>query len=133
MGSGAMIGRPAPKVYPSDIPLEFLGRGEFIAEIDSDAADANESPKHVVREEKRVNAAARLHVKMAPGGGRASASGPCHDAGVQGSSNRRRKVQLLAESTVVDLLKQFLFPDDSQKPPKSELRLRQTPVSGHRS
>jgi len=54
-----------------DIPLEFLGRGEFIAEIYSDAADANENPKHVVREEKRVNAATLLHVKMASGGGQA--------------------------------------------------------------
>jgi len=36
-----------------------------------------------------------------------------------------RAIQLLAESTVVDLLNQFLFPDFSQKPPKSELWLRQ--------
>jgi len=54
-----------------DLPLEFLGRGEFIAEIYSDAPDADENPKHAVREEKRVNAATLLHVKMASGGGQA--------------------------------------------------------------
>jgi alpha-glucosidase len=54
-----------------DIPLEFLGRGEFVAEIWSDAADAAEHPTHTSREEKRVNAATLLHVKMAPGGGQA--------------------------------------------------------------
>jgi len=54
-----------------DIPLEFLGRSDFIAEIYSDAPDAAENPKHAVREEKRVNASTLLHVKMAPGGGQA--------------------------------------------------------------
>lgn len=54
-----------------DIPLEFLGRGEFVAEIYADAADANENPKHATREEKRVNASTLLHVKMAQGGGQA--------------------------------------------------------------
>jgi alpha-glucosidase len=54
-----------------DLPLEFLGRGEFVAEIWSDAADAGENPKHTVHEEKRVNASGVLHVKMAPGGGNA--------------------------------------------------------------
>jgi alpha-glucosidase len=54
-----------------DLPLEFLGRGDFVAEIYSDASDAAENPKHAVREEKRVTAAAVLKVKMAPGGGQA--------------------------------------------------------------
>ena len=54
-----------------DLPLEFLGRGDFVAEIYSDAPDAAENPKHAVREEKRVNATAVLKVKMAPGGGQA--------------------------------------------------------------
>jgi alpha-glucosidase len=54
-----------------DVPLEFLGRGEFVAEIYSDAPDAARNPKHAVREEKRVNAATVLRVKMAPGGGQA--------------------------------------------------------------
>ena len=55
----------------ANIPLEFLGRGEFIAEIYADAPDANENPKHATREEKRVNASTLLHVKMAAGGGQA--------------------------------------------------------------
>ncbi|HTX38207.1 MAG TPA: glycoside hydrolase family 97 protein [Bryobacteraceae bacterium] len=54
-----------------DLPLEFLGHGDFIAEIYSDAPDAADNPKHTVREEKRVNASTLLHVKMAPGGGQA--------------------------------------------------------------
>ena len=53
------------------MPLEFLGSGEFIAEIYSDAPDAAENPKHTTIEKKRVNAATVLHVKMAPGGGQA--------------------------------------------------------------
>jgi len=54
-----------------EIPLEFLGKGDFIAEIYADAADADANPKHTVREEKRVNAGTVLRVKMAPGGGQA--------------------------------------------------------------
>ena len=54
-----------------DIPLEFLGKGEYIAEIYSDAPDASTSPKHATKEEKRVTAGTVLHVKMAPAGGQA--------------------------------------------------------------
>ena len=54
-----------------DVPLEFLGHGEYVAEIYSDAPDAAENPQHTVKEERRVNAATVLHVKMAPGGGQA--------------------------------------------------------------
>jgi alpha-glucosidase len=54
-----------------DVPLEFLGRGNYIAEIYSDAPDAEGNPKHTVREEKRVTAGTVLRVKMAPGGGQA--------------------------------------------------------------
>ena len=54
-----------------DVPLEFLGHGEYTAEIYSDAPDAAENPKHTLKEERRVNAATVLHVKMAPGGGQA--------------------------------------------------------------
>jgi alpha-glucosidase len=54
-----------------EVPLEFLGRGDFIAEIYSDAADANVNPTHITSEEKRVTAATVLHVKMANGGGQA--------------------------------------------------------------
>ena len=59
------------KAREIDLPLEFLGRGNFVAEIYSDGADAAENPKHVERESKNVNGATLLHVKMAPGGGQA--------------------------------------------------------------
>lgn len=54
-----------------EIPLDFLGSGEFVAEIYSDAPDAGEYPKHTSIEERRVNSSTRLKVKMAPGGGQA--------------------------------------------------------------
>lgn len=54
-----------------DLPLEFLGRGDFIAQIYADAPDANVNPKHATIEEKRVNASTLLRIKMAPGGGQA--------------------------------------------------------------
>jgi len=54
-----------------ELPLEFLGRGEFIAQIYSDAPDANENPKHTTLEEKRVSSATVLRVKMVSGGGQA--------------------------------------------------------------
>ncbi len=54
-----------------DLPLEFLGRGDFIAQIYADAPDADVNPRHTTIEERRVNAATLLHVKMAPGGGQA--------------------------------------------------------------
>ena len=54
-----------------DVPMEFLGRGDFMAEIYTDASDATVNPTHVTREEKRVNAATLLHLKLAPGGGAA--------------------------------------------------------------
>ncbi len=50
-----------------DIPLEFLGKGEYLAEIYSDGA----GPKQTTKEEKAVNASTVLHVKMAPAGGQA--------------------------------------------------------------
>jgi alpha-glucosidase len=54
-----------------DVPLEFLGKGEFVAEIYSDAPDAASNPRHTVKEEKRVNSATTLHVNLVPGGGQA--------------------------------------------------------------
>jgi alpha-glucosidase len=54
-----------------DIPLEFLGPGEFLAEMYSDAPDSEANPKHTVREERRVSASTTLHVKMVSGGGQA--------------------------------------------------------------
>lgn len=52
-----------------NIPLEFLGSGEYIAEIYSDAADADMNPKHTVIEQRRVKAGDLLKMKLAPGGG----------------------------------------------------------------
>jgi alpha-glucosidase len=54
-----------------DVPLAFLGQGEYVAEIYSDAPDAAQNPKHTVRDEVKVNGSMLLHVKMAPGGGQA--------------------------------------------------------------
>jgi alpha-glucosidase len=54
-----------------DIPLEFLGKGDYIAEIYSDAPAAASAPKHATKEEKRLTAATVLHVKMVPAGGQA--------------------------------------------------------------
>jgi len=65
---GSMTGSRANEL---EIGLEFLGRGEYMAQIYSDELDADKSPKHTVYEEKRVNASMLLHVKMVPGGGQA--------------------------------------------------------------
>jgi len=61
---GSITGSRAREV---DLPLEFLGRGEFVAEIYSDGS----GPSETVREEKRVSAGTLLHVKMAASGGQA--------------------------------------------------------------
>jgi alpha-glucosidase len=52
-----------------DIPLEFLGSGEFLAEIYSDAPDAGVNPKHTTIEQRRVTASSVLKVNLSPGGG----------------------------------------------------------------
>lgn len=52
-----------------NIPLEFLGAGEYIAEIYSDAPDAAINPKHTTIEQRRVTASTLLKVNLAPGGG----------------------------------------------------------------
>jgi alpha-glucosidase len=54
-----------------DLPLEFLGTGDYTAEIYADAPDADQHPMNTVVEQKKVNRSGRLHVKMAPGGGQA--------------------------------------------------------------
>jgi alpha-glucosidase len=51
------------------IPLEFLGAGEYLAEIYSDAPDAAVNPKHTTIEQRRVTASTVLKVNLAPGGG----------------------------------------------------------------
>jgi alpha-glucosidase len=52
-----------------DIPLDFLGKGSYTAEIYADAPDAAQAPKHVAIEKRRVSGAARLKPALAPGGG----------------------------------------------------------------
>ena len=54
-----------------EIPLSFLGEGEFTAEIYADAADAERNPKNVVVTKKQVNRGTVLKVKLAAGGGNA--------------------------------------------------------------
>jgi alpha-glucosidase len=54
-----------------DLPLEFLGTGDYTAEIYADAPDADQHPMTTVVEQKKVTRSGRLHVKMAPGGGQA--------------------------------------------------------------
>ena len=54
-----------------DVPLDFLGSGEWSAEIYSDAPDAATNPKHTLIEQKRVNASQKLKLNLAPGGGAA--------------------------------------------------------------
>lgn len=51
------------------VPLNFLGRGEYTAEIYEDGADAAQFPKHVSIEKKSVRATKELDVHLAPGGG----------------------------------------------------------------
>jgi alpha-glucosidase len=52
-----------------DVPLDFLGDGEFIAEIYADAADAAGQPTHTAIGQQRVGRLTKLHLKLAPGGG----------------------------------------------------------------
>jgi alpha-glucosidase len=53
-----------------DLPLlDFLGQGNFTAEIYSDAPDADRHPKNVHIERKQVTRASQLHAALAPGGG----------------------------------------------------------------
>jgi alpha-glucosidase len=54
-----------------EIPLEFLGKGDYIAEVYSDAADADVSPKHTAIEQTHVNASMTLKLTLASGGGAA--------------------------------------------------------------
>jgi alpha-glucosidase len=54
-----------------DVPLSFLGSGNYDAEIYSDGPNAAVQPKDSVLEKRRVNAQTVLKVKLAPGGGSA--------------------------------------------------------------
>jgi alpha-glucosidase len=52
-----------------DLPLAFLGSGEYNAEIYADGPNAATQPKDSVVEKRRVNAQTVLKLKLAPGGG----------------------------------------------------------------
>ena len=54
-----------------DVPLAFLGTGEYIAEIYADASDAAANPKHTAIQQQRVTATGTLRLKLASGGGAA--------------------------------------------------------------
>jgi alpha-glucosidase len=51
------------------LPLDFLGPGNYHAEIYADAPDAGEQPKHVAISTKSVTRASVLDLKLARGGG----------------------------------------------------------------
>jgi alpha-glucosidase len=51
------------------VPLSFLGAGEYRAEIYADAADAGANPKHVAIHKQTVRSGQTLTVQLAPGGG----------------------------------------------------------------
>jgi len=52
-----------------DIALDFLGDGQYTAEIYADAPDAGRLPQNVLIETKQVNRTMRLTAHLAPGGG----------------------------------------------------------------
>jgi hypothetical protein len=54
-----------------DISPEFLGAGDYTAEILSDAPDAALSPTHTVIGRKTVNRSGQIKAILAPGGGQA--------------------------------------------------------------
>ena len=54
-----------------DVPLDFLGSGNYDAEIYTDGPNAAAQPKDSVVEKRRVNAQTVLKLKLAPAGGSA--------------------------------------------------------------
>ncbi|MFN7995909.1 MAG: glycoside hydrolase family 97 protein [Bryobacteraceae bacterium] len=52
-----------------DVPLDFLGSGDYIAEIYADGPDAATSPTHTAVEQQRVRSGSKLHLKLVTGGG----------------------------------------------------------------
>lgn len=53
------------------LPLNFLGKGSYIAEIYRDAPDSDRNPKNSVKEELKVTPASTLKLRLASGGGAA--------------------------------------------------------------
>ena len=54
-----------------DLPLSFLGPGQYRAEVYADGPNAATNAKDSVLEKRPVDAATVLHLKLAPGGGAA--------------------------------------------------------------
>jgi alpha-glucosidase len=54
-----------------DVPLSFLGLGDYDAEIYADGPNAAAQPKDSVLEKRRVDARTVLKLKLAPAGGSA--------------------------------------------------------------
>jgi alpha-glucosidase len=54
-----------------EIPLSFLGQGEFEAQIFADGADADKVPTRVVISKKVVKSGDKLAIHLGPGGGAA--------------------------------------------------------------
>ena len=52
-----------------ELPLSFLGEGDYEAEIFADASDADTEPTHYRRETLTVRQSGTLSLKLAPGGG----------------------------------------------------------------
>ncbi len=52
-----------------DIPLTFLGPGEFLVETWSDAPETIDDPNFLVKESRKVTARDTLHAKLVTGGG----------------------------------------------------------------
>ncbi len=51
------------------IPLNFLGQGPYVAQIYSDADDANLYPNHLKKETRKVSSGDNLSIHLAAGGG----------------------------------------------------------------
>jgi alpha-glucosidase len=51
------------------IPLRFLGKGSYKAELYEDATDAGQNPKHVSIREQNVRSSDVLTLHLASGGG----------------------------------------------------------------
>jgi alpha-glucosidase len=63
---GGITNRDAREV---EVPLAFLGSGDYTAEIYSDGSDAGSDPKRTVLERRRVSGASVLKFNLASGGG----------------------------------------------------------------
>jgi alpha-glucosidase len=60
------------------IPLDFLGRGTFVAEVYADDRDAPDRPSNVVIRRLQVAAGGSLQADLAPAGGQAARFTPVH-------------------------------------------------------